>query len=101
MTEDNNNTFEWPVKGDEQKPSPELEKIFQFILKKFEPADSLVTADMRKTTLEIFNQVKLHLPDETIQQVNIFRAMEKAGFNYDTRSPDKLEFVWLLKKRKP
>jgi hypothetical protein len=102
MTEEPPRTTEWDIKKsdkDKAAPSPELQKIFDFILTKFTPAEKSIDADLRMTTDEVHRRIISFFPDYTITPLQVFSLLEKANFKYDTKPGTSMEFFWLIKKK--
>ncbi len=95
---------EWdhPISESDKKKASEQEailtKIFNEIFKKYSPTTSLSHSDLQITTNELLNKISEHYPIEGIDIDLVFKVMQGAGYHYTT-FPNKIEFVWLLRKR--
>jgi hypothetical protein len=76
-----------------------VKQIMEFILSKFEPAESFKDADVMLTTNELYNQVIALYPTNMLYEKHIFNALMNNHFKYDNIDYD-LKFVWLLKEKK-
>ncbi len=69
----------------------------EYILQYFKPAQSLLDATDKLTTMEVYAAIKQLNPSTTVEITDIFAMMEENGFTY---CPDPnqftFEFKWLL-----
>ena len=75
-----------------------ISKVFSQLFSQFIPAMDFQEADLHMSSEELFNKIQAHYPSLQLSSALIYEMMLERGFKFLSYE-NKVEFVWLLKKR--
>jgi hypothetical protein len=91
-------SYTWNIdKGD--KPKNVLMDVFDKIFIDYEPAKSILDAEMFLTTDELTHQLSCHYKG-TFSDDQLFQILQDKGFQCQSFNTGRLQFVWLFKRRR-
>lgn len=80
-----------------QTPPPIVQDIIEFIGKTYAPCDDYLKADVRASTMGLYQNLQLQFPSVDYTEADVFQWLKDMDFTYISTGAMQIE--WMLKKK--